>query len=201
MVEPSGTVREALMTLHTHYAFRIRLGIIMPTEGSRVQCGIYGPGYSALTLRQGLEELYANNPEVEACSRMTGKSFFDHDLTHVIFEGDTSIYGKIALKPWILLGTTINLEELKDYAADDDGKRLNKESKALLGGWFIATIKIIFIFLTQFFSICFFRVRKVHRKWPHAAVTVEMLDKKLADPCIDYGINVVSETRFKEKRS
>ena len=95
---------------------------------------------------------------------MKAKRFFNHDLTHVMFGCDTSIYGETALKPWTLLGTTINLQELKDYAADEDVQRLNKQGEALSGGWFIATIKIIFSFLSQFFSIWFFRARKIHRK-------------------------------------
>jgi hypothetical protein len=88
----------------------------------------------SLTLQQGLDEFYANNPEVAATSEMKGKSFRDHDITHVIFGCDTSIYGEIALKPWILFGTTISMQEMRDYAADEEVQRLNKEGEALLGG-------------------------------------------------------------------
>lgn len=145
----------------------------------------------SLTLQQGLEELYSNNPEVGATSELKGKSFHDHDLTHVIFGCDTSIYGEIALKPWILFGTTINMQELKDYAADEEVQRLNKEGEALLGGRFIGTLKLIFVFLPQFLSIWFFRVRKMHRKWPHSAISAEMLGRKIADLRNEYGIKVL----------
>jgi hypothetical protein len=65
------------------------------------------------------------------------EKFQDHDLTHVVFGCDTSIHGERAFKPWILFGKTINLQEIKDYAADDGVQRLNNEGEALLGGRFI----------------------------------------------------------------
>ena len=65
-------------------------------------------------------------------SRTKGKLFTDHDLTHVIFGCDTSIVSELMLKPWILLGCNISMDELKEYAADPDVQRLNKEERL---GW------------------------------------------------------------------
>ncbi|MDG2046761.1 MAG: hypothetical protein P8J79_06045 [Halioglobus sp.] len=144
-----------------------------------------------LTLREGLQELYLNNPEVAATSNHKGKTFQDHDLTHVIFGCDTSISGEIALKPWILFGTTISLRELKDYAADEDVQRLNKEGETLLGGPLLASLKAVFIFLPQFFTTWLFRVRKMHQKWPHSSVTADMFDTKIAVLRSAYGIKVL----------
>ena len=146
---------------------------------------------SALTLEQGLEELYEHNPEVARTSRAKGKSFIDHDLTHVIFGCDTSIHGELVLKPGILFGTTITVQELKDYAADEEVQRLNKEGEALLGGFFPARLKMIVIYLPHFIYTWLFRVRRMTRKWPHAAVTPEMLRSPLADLRREYGINVI----------
>lgn len=145
----------------------------------------------SLTLQQGLDELYANNPEVAATSNRKGKSFHDHDLTHVIFGCDTSIQGELALKPWILFGTTISMQEMKDYAADEEVQRLNKEGEALLGGFFIGSLKIIFIFLPQFLATWLFRVRKMHQKWPHSSINSEMFDRTIADLRHEYGIKVM----------
>ena len=144
-----------------------------------------------LTLREGLQELYLNNPEVAVTSNRKGKIFHDHDLTHVIFGCDTSINGEIALKPWILFGTTLSLREIKDYAADEDVQRLNKEGETLLGGPILATFKIIFIFLPQFLITWLFRVRKMHQKWPHSSVSADMFDTKIADLRSAYGIKVL----------
>jgi len=144
----------------------------------------------SLTLREGLQELYLNNPEVAATSNRKGKTFHDHDLTHVIFGCDTSINGEIALKPWILFGTTISLSELKAYGADEDVQRLNKEGEALLGGPLLATLKIMFIFLPGFLATWLFRVRRMHQKWPHSSITPDMFDTKIADLRRTYGIRV-----------
>ena len=145
----------------------------------------------SLTLREGLQELYLNNPDVAETSDRKGKIFRDHDLTHVIFGCDTSINGEIALKPWILFGTTISLRELKDYAADEDVQRLNKEGEALLGGTLVATVKMMFIFLPQFFTTWLFRVRRMHQKWPHSSISPDMFDTKISDLRRAYGIEVL----------
>ena len=126
-----------------------------------------------------------------ATSTRKGKTFHDHDLTHVIFGCDTSINGEIALKPWILCGTTISLQEIKDYAADEDVQRLKKEGEALLGGPLLTTFKIIFVFLPQFFATWLFRVRRMHQKWPHSSISADMLDTKIADLRSAYGIKVL----------
>ena len=145
----------------------------------------------SLTLREGLQELYLNNPDVAETSNLKGKTFRDHDLTHVIFGCDTSINGEIALKPWILFGTTISLRELKDYAADEDVQRLNKEGEALLGGTLVATVKMMFIFLPQFFTTWLFRVRRMHQKWPHSSISPDMFDTKISALRRAYGIEVL----------
>ena len=72
------------------------------------------------TLQEGLDELYIHNPDVAATSKLKGKSFQDHDVTHVIFGCDTSIRGEIILKPWILFGTDISRQEISDYMNDEE---------------------------------------------------------------------------------
>jgi hypothetical protein len=70
----------------------------------------------------------------------------------------------MALKPWILFGTTINLDEMKAYAADPEVQRLNEEGKALLGGQILGTLKLVFFYLPQFFWIWLTRARKIRQK-------------------------------------
>jgi hypothetical protein len=65
------------------------------------------------TLREGLIELYCHAPDVAEVSDHKGKSFRDHDLTHVIFGCDTSLEGEILLKPWILFGPRSRWMKLK----------------------------------------------------------------------------------------
>ena len=144
-----------------------------------------------LTLREGLEELYRHNPEVASVSKAKGKTFIDHDLTHIIFGCDTSIFGELLLKPWILLGCEISMNELKEYAADPEVQKLNKEGEALLGGKILGTLKIVFYYTPLFFWIWLTHVRKMSRKWPHSALTEEMLNTKICDLRTEYQISVL----------
>ena len=50
------------------------------------------------TLGEGLSELYCHAPDVAEVSDRKGKSFRDHDLTHVIFGCDTSLEGENLLE-------------------------------------------------------------------------------------------------------
>jgi hypothetical protein len=145
-----------------------------------------------LTLREGLDELYRHNPEVASVSNVNGKIFTDHELTHVIFGCDTSIIGELMLKPWILLGCNISMAELKEYAGNPEVQKLNKEGEALLGGKFLATVKIVFYYLPQFFWIWFTHVRKMSRKWPHSTLTDEMMNARICDLRADYNISVLN---------
>ncbi len=141
------------------------------------------------TLQEGLDELYSQNPHVAATSKLKGKSFQDHDVTHVIFGCDTSIRGELILKPWILFGTDITRQEIADYMNDEEVKRLNKEGFGLMGGAFIATLKLMHI-VPQFFITCFLRVRKMNKKWPHAGVSVDMFNARIVDLRNEYGIQL-----------
>lgn len=146
---------------------------------------------SVQTLQEGLNELYANAPEVHRTSVTKGKFFQDHDLTHVLFGCDTSIYGELDLKAWILFGTNISTRELRDYANDEEVQKLNKEGEALLGGKFLSLLKIIFVFLPQFFMSWLLRVRKMKKKWPHSQVTEKMMSQRLCDLRDEYGIKII----------
>ena len=105
----------------------------------------------ALTLREGLEELYRHAPDVAEVSQRKGKTFVDHDLTHVLFGCDTSLQGEIVLKPWILFGTTINRAEMKAYAADPDVQMLNEEGIQLMGG----RLKAYTLLLTYYLPVSY----------------------------------------------
>ena len=141
------------------------------------------------TLQEGLDELYSQNPDVAATSKLKGKSFQDHDVTHVIFGCDTSIRGEIILKPWILFGTDITRQEITDYMNDEEVKRLNKEGLELMGGTFIAVLKLMLI-VPQFFITWLLRVRKMNKKWPHSGVSDDMFKARIADLRSEYGIQV-----------
>ena len=136
-----------------------------------------------------MDELYIHNPDAAATSKLKGKSFQDHDVTHVIFGCDTSIRGEIILKPWILFGTDISRQEISDYMNDEEVKQLNKEGIELMGGTFVAVLKLVHL-VPQFFITWFLRVRKMNIKWPHAGVSVDMFNARIVDLRNEYGIQL-----------
>jgi hypothetical protein len=83
------------------------------------------------------------------------------------------------------------MNELKEYAADPEVQKLNKEGEALLGGKILGTLKIVFYYTPLFFWIWLTHVRKMSRKWPHSALTEEMLNTKICDLRTEYQISVL----------
>jgi hypothetical protein len=143
-----------------------------------------------LTLRDGLEELYQHAPDVAMVSQRKGKTFIDHDITHVLFGCDTSLQGEILLKPWILFGTTINRAELRAYATDPDVQMLNEEGVQLMGGRLKAYTLLLAYYLPLFFWIWLRRVRSMSSKWPHSNVTEDMMNTPLDQLRTTYGIRL-----------
>lgn len=144
----------------------------------------------AATLREGLNELYRHAPDVAEVSERKGKSFRDHDLTHVIFGCDTSLEGEILLKPWILFGTTITMDEIKAYQADPEVQRLNQEGLEMMGGRLKTYSLALVYYFPLFFWIWLRRVRKMSAKWPHSEVSEAMLDTPLEQLRQHYGIKL-----------
>ena len=148
---------------------------------------------STLTLRAGLDELYREAPEVAEVARVAkekGKPFRDHDLTHVIFGCDTSIDGELLLKPWILHGTDITFDELRQYATDPEVKRLKNEATALLGGDVKALALGVFYYLPLYYWVWIRYVRGLVKKWPHSQASEAMLDTPLNEVRQEYGIRL-----------
>lgn len=139
------------------------------------------------TLREGLTELYCHAPDV---SDRKGKRFRDHDLIRFIFGCDTSLEGEILLKPWILFGTTITVDEIKVYQADPEVKRLNEEGLEMIGGRLKTYILAFTYYFLMFFWIWLRQVRKMSEKWPHSEVTEAMLDTPLDELRRRYGITL-----------
>ena len=143
-----------------------------------------------LTLKEGLDELYAGAPEVAVVSARKGKAFRDHDLTHVIFGCDTSLNGEILLNPWVLFGTTMTRSELKHYAADPDVKRLNAEAIDLMGGRLRGYSLFVVYYLPLYVWIWARHVRCMAMKWPHSSATEEMLNTPLSELRRQFGIRL-----------
>ena len=84
------------------------------------------------------------------------------------------------------------MAELKAYDDNPEVQKLNKEGEALLGGKFLGTFKIVFYYTPQFFWIWLTHVRKMSQKWPHSALTDEMMNARICDLRTDYNISVLN---------
>jgi hypothetical protein len=73
------------------------------------------------------------------------------------------------------------VQELRDFANDEDVQKFTQEGEKLLGGQFIALSKSTFVFLPRFFLSWSLRVRKMKKKWPHFLVTEDMMSQRLCD--------------------
>jgi len=108
----------------------------------------------------------------------------------VIFGCDTSLEGEILLKPWILFGTTITVDEIKAYQADPEVQRLNQEGLEMMGGRLKTYSLALVYYFPLFFWIWLRRVRKMSAKWPHSEVSEAMLDTPLEQLRQHYGIKL-----------
>lgn len=74
---------------------------------------------TSLTLEQGLEQFRDKNKELFSKGSISeeGEAFLKHhDVAHVLFACDTSIYGEGLVKIWITFGTTMPFwKVLKGY--------------------------------------------------------------------------------------
>ena len=79
-----------------------------------------------LTLREAIAEFHQKNANLFATREIApeAKEFFRcHDIAHVVFDCNTSLYGEGKVKLWTIFGTTLGFwQHLKGYA---DAEALN----------------------------------------------------------------------------
>jgi len=117
-----------------------------------------------ITLRQGLEKFYKEYSDYHSHTKEgisnEAKAFFSsHDIAHVVFGCDISLFGEGSVKIWTLFGTTLGFwNHIKGYK-EANAFRLSRNFG------FTDVVKNSFKFL---FSIpgLIIRARKMHKPWP-----------------------------------
>lgn len=71
---------------------------------------------STITLRQGLEMFHKENKDYlshdkEGISSKAKAFFMSHDIAHVLFGCDISLFGEGSVKIWTIFGTTLRFLE------------------------------------------------------------------------------------------
>lgn len=141
---------------------------------------------SSLTLRQGLDRLLRENALLfsdREVSRDAQEFFRCHDVAHVVFGCDTSLFGEGVLKIFTIFGTTLGFwKHLSGYAEASAFSLFRRYSPAHVARnafWLILNIPGAIV-----------RAKRMSRLWPwrdHG----EYLDWQLAEIRREFNINVV----------
>ena len=117
----------------------------------------------SITLRQGLEEFhkeYKNHlsHNKEGISADAVAFFKSHDIAHVLFGCDISLYGEGAVKIWTIFGTTLSFWKHITGYQDANAFELAKNFT------FVHIIRNIFKFLFAIPSIII-RANQMYKRW------------------------------------
>ncbi len=117
-----------------------------------------------ITLRQGLEKFHKKykghlSHNKKGISREAQAFFMSHDVAHVLFGCDISLFGEGSVKIWTIFGTTLGFwQHIKGYrSADAFGLSKNFT--------LIHIVKNVFKFLFSI-PILIIRAKRMHKPWP-----------------------------------
>ena len=121
-------------------------------------------GERNITLKQGLEKFYKehkshlNHNKEEIPSEV--KSFFkSHDIAHVLFGCDISLFGEGSVKIWTIFGTTLGFWKHISAYKKANAFELSKNFSLA------HVVSNIFKFLISI-PVLIIRSKKMHKPWP-----------------------------------
>lgn len=118
----------------------------------------------SITLAQGLKEFYETydtdlSHTDEAIPEDVQAFFRSHDIAHVLFGCDISLYGEGSVKIWTILGTSLGFwRHLREYRRADAFELSKKLDRSKSFKDLIRLIRAI--------PILILRARRMHRPWP-----------------------------------
>ncbi len=141
---------------------------------------------SRMTLREGIEEYFRENPglmDQSELPRDLGLGLRSHDVAHVVFGCDTSLVGEVILTRWSFLGIT---GSIRPYLT---GFR-RPETRGLFLDAF-ARFRLALLWpLVKFATIAFVRSFRMSERWPFEGYA-EYLDHPLVEIRERFGIRVL----------
>ena len=117
-----------------------------------------------ITLRQGLENFYDkyrkyHSHTEEGISNKARSFFKSHDIAHVLFGCDISLYGEGSVKIWTIFGTTLGFwNHIREYK-EANAFRLSRNFS------FGHVVRNIFKFIFSV-PVLIIRARRMHKPWP-----------------------------------
>ncbi|PRP91087.1 hypothetical protein ENSA5_58240 [Enhygromyxa salina] len=142
---------------------------------------------SPLTLREGLDEYYRDNPKVtppDEASDEGARFFASHDVAHVVFGTNTQILDETITDLWQIFGLDISAwEYARQGAAAPEVREVFRELglRGLAKGLAL---------LPRYVGEIWRRTRRMHKPWPWTEFG-EYLDRPLAEIRAEFGIEVL----------
>lgn len=141
-----------------------------------------------VTLRQGLENFHREYKNHLSHSKkgisIEAKEFFkSHDIVHVLFDCDISLYGEGSVKIWTIFGTTLGFwKHIKGYQ--------NANAFELFKNFTVVhVLKNIFKFLISIPKIII-RAKQMHKPWDWAGFKT-YLDMPISEIRKEFNIKVL----------
>ncbi|MEO1517695.1 MAG: hypothetical protein AAFV95_21905 [Bacteroidota bacterium] len=142
-----------------------------------------------ITLRQALEKFYQENAHKLSHNKngvsSEAKTFFlSHDIAHVLFACDTTLFGEGAVKIWTIFGTTLGFwKHIRGYQ-EADALELSKDFGL---GHVLANV---FAFLVAIPRLII-RAKRMNKPWPWAGFE-PYLDRPLSEIREEFNICTLS---------
>lgn len=143
-----------------------------------------------LTLRQGLEQFHKENKDYLSHDQegisSEAKTFFEsHDIAHVLFGCDISLFGEGAVKIWTIFGTTLGF--WKHIGAYREASAFELSKKISLADFVSNIIKLL-----MSIPLLIIRARKMEKRWPWSGFE-PYLDIPVSEIRKEFNIHVLEE--------
>ncbi|MBT8220062.1 MAG: hypothetical protein KJP00_09565 [Bacteroidia bacterium] len=141
-----------------------------------------------ITLRQGLDQFYKENTEYLSHNKKgistEARSFFEsHDVAHVLFGCDLTLFGEGSVKIWTIFGTTLGFwKHIKGYK-EVDALELSRDFS------FTHIVNNIFKFLLSI-PVLIIRAKRMHKPWSWTGYE-SYLDTPIAEIREEFNIHVL----------
>ena len=143
---------------------------------------------SNITLRQGLEQFYAEHKDYLSHTQKgiapEAKAFFkSHDIAHVLFGCDISLFGEGSVKIWTIFGTTLGFwKHIRGYK-EANAFELSKNFR------FVDLVNNILKLLLSI-PVLIIRAKRMHKPWPWSEFE-PYLDTPIAEIRKEYNIHIL----------
>ncbi|NNC95693.1 MAG: hypothetical protein HKN92_09035 [Chitinophagales bacterium] len=140
----------------------------------------------SITLQQGLEKFQAGNMKIFSDQTISseGEEFLKHhDIAHVVFGCDTTIYGEGVVKIWTTFGTTLSFWKVINGYSEANAFELSREYS------FQHVIKNIFRFLVVIPKVIY-RAKQMSKPWPFSGYKT-YLNTSISEIRREFSIQIV----------